>query len=130
MYDRRRAASNGSATVPTRPKIYHIVHTDRLSSITADEYLWSDSEMENRSGSSTGTSIGISEIKRSRRVKVLPSYPDLHVGDCVPFYFCPRSVMLYMLYRRNDPSLTYRDGQNHIVHLEADLSPPYSPGLP
>lgn len=29
--------------------------------------------------------------------------------------------MLYMLYRRNDPSLTYRDGQNHIVHLEADL---------
>ncbi|MEO0854872.1 MAG: DarT ssDNA thymidine ADP-ribosyltransferase family protein [Cyanobacteria bacterium J06648_11] len=30
-------------TVPAQPKIYHIVHVDRLPSIIADEHLWCDS---------------------------------------------------------------------------------------
>ena len=51
----------------------------------------------------------------------LASHPDLFVGDCVPFYFCPRSVMLYLIYRGNDPGLSYRGGQGPIVHFEADL---------
>ena len=49
------------------------------------------------------------------------SHRGLHVGDCVPFYFCPRSVMLYVIYRGNHPELSYRGGQTPIVHLEADL---------
>ena len=47
--------------------------------------------------------------------------PGLNVGDCVPFYFCPRSVMLYLIHRANHPELDYRGGQGPIVHLEADL---------
>ncbi len=43
------------------------------------------------------------------------------VGACVPFYFCPRSVMLYVIWRRNHPQLTYLGGQEPIVHLEANL---------
>ena len=43
------------------------------------------------------------------------------MGDCVPFYFCPRSVMLYLLYQGNHPDLSYHGGQDPIVHLEADL---------
>lgn len=43
------------------------------------------------------------------------------VGDYVPFYFCPRSVMLYLLYRANHQDLSYRGGQEPIVHLQADL---------
>jgi hypothetical protein len=43
------------------------------------------------------------------------------VGDYVPFYFCPRSVMLYVLHRSNDPDLAYQGGEWPIVHLEADL---------
>jgi hypothetical protein len=43
------------------------------------------------------------------------------VGACVPFYFCPRSVMLYLLCRGNHPDLSYRDGQEPILHLEGDL---------
>jgi hypothetical protein len=39
----------------------------------------------------------------------------------VPFYFGPRSVMLYLLHRGNHPEVTYREGQGPIVHLEADL---------
>ena len=43
------------------------------------------------------------------------------MGDCVPFYFCPRSVMLYVISRSNHPELEYLGGQTPIVHLEADL---------
>lgn len=41
--------------------------------------------------------------------------------DCVPFYFCPRSVMLYLIHRGNHPELDYRGGQAPILHFEADL---------
>ena len=43
------------------------------------------------------------------------------VGDYVPFYFCPRSIMLYILHMANHPDLTYHGGQSPIVHLMADL---------
>ena len=106
--------------VPERPKIYHIVHVDRLPSIISDGCLWSDSESIRRR--SPGSTIGMNKIK-DRRLKELPlnSYPDLNVGDCVPFYFCPRSIMLYIIYCANHPDLDYRGGQEPIVHLEADL---------
>ena len=61
------------------------------------------------------------DIKARRARTSLRSHPELHVGDCVPFYFCPRSVMLYLMYRGNHPGLTYHGGQGPIVHLEADL---------
>ena len=106
--------------VPATPKIYHIVHVDRLPSIINDGFLWSDAEIVKRSP--TGTTIGISGIKQRRLNELtLNNHPDLHVGDCVPFYFCPRSVMLYVLSRANTLELPYKRGQNLIVHLEADL---------
>lgn len=107
-------------TVPTHPKIYHIVHVDRLSSIIADDYLWCDAEILRRVP--PGTTIGMNGIKKRRLTELtLTSYPDLHVGDCVPFYFCPRSIMLYLLYQANHPELAYHGGQRLIVHMEADL---------
>ena len=63
----------------------------------------------------------MADIKARRARRSLRSHPELHVGDCVPFYFCPRSVMLYLMYRDNHPGLTYHGGQDPIVHLEADL---------
>ena len=107
-------------SVPTQPKIYHIVHVDRLASIVADGCLWSDAEVL-RSGSG-GTTIGMSSIKQRRLEKLtLSSHPGLHVGECVPYYFCPRSVMLYLIYMANHDELQYRGGQGPIVHLECDL---------
>lgn len=104
---------------PAEPKIYHIVHIDRLPSIIADGYLWCDAEVARRS--SPGSTIGMSGIKRRRLEELcLTSHPDLRVGDCAPFYFCPRSIMLYLIHMRN-PELAYRGGQDPIIHLEADL---------
>ncbi len=108
-----------SAPVPARPKIYHIVHVDLLPSIVAAGGLLSDSAMS--AAGDVGTTIGMPHIKERRLRKALSSHPDLHVGDCVPFYFCPRSVMLYVISRRTSQDLPYRGGQDPIVHLEADL---------
>ena len=63
----------------------------------------------------------MSEIKQRRLTTPLSSHPDLTVGGCAPFYFCLRSVMLYMIHMANHPELAYRGGQELIVHLEADL---------
>jgi len=106
--------------VPAQPKIYHIVHLDRLPSIIADGYLWCDAEVLRREP--PGTIIGMNRIKLRRLNELtLTSHPDLHVGDCVPFYFCPRSVMLYMIYQANHIELSFRGGQGPILHLESDL---------
>lgn len=108
------------STPPSRPKIYHITHVDNLPGIVAEGGLLSDREMI--AGGGPAASIGMSDIKR-RRIEELAvdCHPGLMVGDFVPFYFCPRSVMLYVIYRANHPSLAYSGGQTPIVHLEADL---------
>ncbi len=41
------------------------------------------------------------------------------LNDYVPFYFCPRSVMLYNIWRKA-PN-TYGGGQEPIVHLVTDI---------
>lgn len=106
---------------PERPDIYHIVHIDRLPSILNDGFLFSDAIIHARQGA--GTTIGMSHIKRRRMEELtVGEYKDLHVGDCVPFYFCPRSVMLYVISRGNNPDLRYTGGQPNILHLQTDMS--------
>lgn len=65
--------------------------------------------------------IGNNEIKADRLHLTVSCHAGTHVGDYVPFYFCPRTVMLYVIYRRNHPNVAYRDGQHPVVHLVADL---------
>lgn len=105
---------------PANPKIYHIVHIDRLPSIIADGRLWCDSVMAERADA--GTVIGMNTIKRRRLSLAVKCWPDNVVGDYVPFYLCSRSVMLYVIHCANNPELAYRGGQGPIVHLEADLN--------
>jgi hypothetical protein len=104
---------------PANPKLYHIVHMDRLPSILADGRLLCDAVMAERPG--TGTTIGMGKIKLRRLGLPLTCIPGLMVGQCVPFYFCPRSVMLYLLHMGNHPDISYRGGQGPIIHLELDL---------
>jgi hypothetical protein len=112
---------DSTLAIPTlpQPKIYHIAHVDRLPSIAADGFIWCDAEITRRAPA--GTTIGMPNIKQRRLRQPLDSHPGLHVGDCVPFYFCPRSVMLYLIRQGNHPDLAYRGGQDPIMHFEADL---------
>jgi len=107
-------------TIPDEIKIYHIAHISKLSSIIADGFLYSDAEMHKREP--VGVTIGMSEIKRRRLERLtLKSHPGLYVGQCVPLYFCPRSVMLYMFHMKNSQDIEYRGGQEAIIHLVANL---------
>lgn len=66
-------------------------------------------------------SIGMSSIKQRRLALPVKCHPPDMVGAYVPFYFGPRSIMLYLIRMANHPELTYRGGQEPIVHLEADF---------
>lgn len=100
--------------------IYHILHVSRLPSVLNDGYLGPDAQMATRCAS--GPTIGLSDIKQRRlNFNRLSSRPGLYVGQCVPFYFCPGSIMLYVIHRGNHEGLIYRDGQRRIVHSEARL---------
>jgi len=108
------------STPPASLKLYHITHVENLPGILADGCLVSDRAMVERGG--PPRAIGMSSIKRRRVEKLeVPCHPGTKVGDYVPFHFCPRSIMLYVIHCANHPDLGYRDGQGAIVHLEADL---------
>src|ERR1017187_2833179 len=110
---------NERSVGPLNPKIYHITHLENLPQIV-DTVLWSDAERIRRGLNCR--IIGMSEIKR-RRLEELEvcCHPGTRVGEYVPFYFCPRSIMLFLLHKGNHPDLAYRGGQRPILHLEADL---------
>jgi hypothetical protein len=100
-------------------KIYHITPIENLQKIIQTGWLFSDAQMIARD--LQNTNIGISEIKQRRISLSIAGLDGICVGDCVPFYFCPRSIMLFILYRGNHQNLGYHGGQENIVHLEADL---------
>jgi hypothetical protein len=106
-------------TPPAQPKIYHITHVHNLPSIIVDGGLVSDAAMIARGG--PATAIGMPTIKGRRLQLPVDCHPGDHVGDYAPFYFCPRSIMLYVIHCANHQELSYRGGQEPIVHLEADL---------
>lgn len=104
---------------PTRPLLYHITHVDNLAPILQAGGLWSDARMVACGG--PPTSIGMGSIKQRRLMLPVKCHPVDKVGDYVPFYFCPRSIMLYVIHCGNRPELRYSGGQEYILHLEADL---------
>jgi hypothetical protein len=104
---------------PEPTSIFHITHVDNLASIIGDGGLLSDVEMEARGA--PHRAVGMSSIKQRRMRLPVKCHPGDVVGEYVPFYFCPRSIMLYLLHMANHPELTYRGGQGPIVHLQLDL---------
>jgi hypothetical protein len=109
-----------AVSIPAEPSIYHITHVNNIARIDSDGVLWSDAVMVVRGGPITA--VGMSNIKRRRLEELrVKCNPEDFVGEYVPFYFCPRSIMLCIIYYANHPELTYRGGQGPIVHLQADL---------
>lgn len=64
----------------------------------------------------------MSRIKQRRLTEIgVYCHKGTFVGEYVPFYFCSRSVMLYLIHMGNSPDITYKGGQAPIVHLELDF---------
>lgn len=105
--------------MPRAPKAYYILHVNNLPKIIEAGALLSDQSI--RDLACTHDNIGMNEVKSRRLVKPVSCHDGTMVGQYVPFYLCPRSLMLYVIYRKNHPALTYRGGQEPIVHLEFDV---------
>ncbi len=110
------------------PEIYHITKIDNLPSIIESGCLLSDRRV--LATKPDHAVIGYSHIKR-RRLEEIPVvfHPGTTVGDFVPFYFCPRSVMLYVIWKRPD-ELGYKGGQDEVVHLVSSVEDAVATGQP
>jgi hypothetical protein len=94
-------------SIPTDPLIYHITHVDNIPRILERGALLPDSIMHRESSIAL---IGNAGIKIDRLTLPVHCHPGTFVGDYVPFYFCPRSVMPYVIHKANNPQLPRRDG--------------------
>lgn len=109
------------SNVPANPKIYHITHIDNLPMIIAAGCIWSDRRRLDQGFACEV--IGMPMIKKRRLEELeVTCVPGTKVGDYVPFYWCPRSIMLYIFFKKNHPDLPYQGGQEPIVHLQADMN--------
>jgi len=107
------------AARPNNPKIYHITHVDNFARILSSRVLWSDAKRLELGLNSE--IVGMPTIKRRRLDLNVDCHPGTKVGQYVPFYFCPRSIMLYILHQGNHQDIGYRGGQQPIIHLQSDL---------
>jgi hypothetical protein len=102
---------------PEQVLVYHITDVANLPAIIAENGLCSDAVMVKRSAEI----IGHDHIKKRRLKEIpVPCCEWRKVGEFVPFYFCPRSPMLFTINKGN----TGRpEGcQKSIVHLVATMA--------
>jgi len=104
-------------SVPADPLIYHITHVDNVPGILREGGLWSDAQRIARN--LVSTNIGHVHIKQRRLNRPVMTRAGGKLGDYVPFNFCPRSVMLYVVGRGHGD---YSGGQADIVHLVSRVS--------
>ncbi|WP_422770686.1 type II toxin-antitoxin system toxin DNA ADP-ribosyl transferase DarT [Plantactinospora sp. WMMC1484] len=96
--------------------IYHFTHLDNIAVIFTAGHLACD--LMAREGL-TRTEVGDPAIKQSRRQRSVLAGPGGQVGDYVPFYFAPRSPMMYRIaceHRDGRPNC-YPDGDRPLVYL-------------
>jgi ssDNA thymidine ADP-ribosyltransferase, DarT len=93
------------------PPIYHITPVNNLPSIVKAGGLLCDRNAKNIQF----VSIAHQNIKARRLKRQVPVGPGGVLADYVPFYFAPRSPMLFTIHRGNVQG--YTAGQGPIIHL-------------
>lgn len=94
--------------------VYHFTHRDNLRSILRAGGLHCDARMAGRAYAQ----VGNPNIKGRRTRRTVPLAPGGMVADYVPFYFAPRSPMLYAIHMGNVPGCHH--GQDEVVYLITD----------
>lgn len=96
--------------------VLHFTHIDNLPNIVSDERLLCDAA----AGSGRlRAEVGDPQIKASRRGRSIPVGRGGYVCDYVPFYFAPRSPMMYRIacdHRDSVPG-RYPDGDRPLAYL-------------
>ncbi len=96
--------------------ISHITHLNNLASIIAEGCLWSD--VQRISKNLDNENIGYSHIKERRRLRPVKVAKRGTIGQYVPFNFCPRSIMLFVIHKGHSD---YNGGQELVLHLISDV---------
>jgi hypothetical protein len=91
--------------------IYHISHVRNLERILAEGGLHCDRTAQKLKS----VNIGHMHIKERRLRRVVPVGPKGTVGEYVPFYFAPRSPMLYAINRGAVEG--YAEGQSPVIYI-------------
>lgn len=101
------------STPPDPVLLYHITHLDNLPGILQDGCLHCQQQL----GTSGQHPVNIAHIgiQDRRALTTVPCGPGGILHDYVPFYFAPRSPMLYAIHRGNVE--TYDGGQTPLVYL-------------
>jgi len=97
--------------------IYHITHKDNLEGIIERGVLVAQSVIAKDQISYCN--IAHSTIQDRRAQTPVPCGPRGYLHDYVPFYFAPRSPMLYAIHRGNVEGCTA--GQSDIVYLVSSI---------
>lgn len=104
----------------TKVYIYHITDVSNLASIIFDGCIKSDALMAKQQASGQVTGIGYSHIKARRLTQTtVGCCSGRYVGEFVPFYFCPRSPMLFTVNKGNTGKPV--GAQATIVHLVSTM---------
>lgn len=96
-----------------RTQICHFTHYENLSSIMQHKGLLMVKSVHG--GSVTHKDIAYSDVQDKRAATPVPVPPGGVLHDYVPFYFAPRSPMLYTIHRGNVHQ--YNEGQRPLVYL-------------
>lgn len=105
--------------------IYHITKLDNLPAILASGRLIATNRL--RLLGARYASIAFDNIQERRSRTRVPCGEGGTLHDYVPFYFAPRSPMLYTINRGNVASCP--EGQSRIVHLVVDAEEVATSGL-
>lgn len=97
-------------------KVSHITHIDNLASILDQGCLWSDAKRIELG--LINQNIGYSHIKARRLTRPVKVAAGGTIGQYVPFNFCPRSVMLFVIHRGH---ADFQGGQELVLHLISDI---------
>lgn len=105
----------------------HFTHIDNLANILSAGRLLAD----NAVGFHLRTDVGAAGIKASRRERPVTCPPGGVVADYVPFYFAPRSPMLYRISceHRDGKAGCYPDGDDPLVYLVSSIDRVHGAGL-
>lgn len=98
---------------PNPTPIYHITNFENISRILTAGGLYSYNEMGQRS--IVYTNMAHATIQGRRASHRVPYRPGGTLHDYVPFYFAPKSPMLYTINKGNVEG--YENGQKLVVHL-------------
>lgn len=105
--------------------IYHITHMNNVANIIHNGHIWCDSQR--LALGIVNTNIGYSHIKERRMRRPVTVAAGGTLGNYVPFNFCPRSVMLYVVAHGHE---NYQEGQQPIVHLVSSIQTIQAIGRP